>query len=726
MGGKIKLLQTVKALHDEGKTKLSNSELRQIEAETRDLLAHAHSHRTAKAAPEGFDELLRELEGLSPDEAYDAVVSFLDAHGEVETRGEEAVEDLHEDKERGIIEDLDESVDDLKESEEKEERMEELQEKDKEKGKEKDKEKGKEKKKNKDSKDDKDGKSEKEDILDKAGQMQEKDQKEKNMKLKQKKDRDKDCPPDTMAEMGVEEEIVDPIIASRAKQTKVVVTKQGNITAHNLDLGKPVFYITVPKNIKKNANKLRRLANKVYGWIVYEGWNKAAKRSNAFVLTGGVDDDIETDHAETPEKANKGVTEEAEDNIRQDKETPSEDVLNDYDTNSEQKPESVSAARRRIRNRIKQRIARKRKAQETSDEARIDALLEEANLGYNSQGPASSIMAEVRQAGPGMRIVRFWDDNAEAFVEYKYAVDVLEEVASETSGEDAEDAYAAFWGKLPVDEIDRDAWEKLGKARRIKQRIAKRKRSKGILDDSEGTNIANEDAQKKPPKDSGEGADNSTRDEQPTKKHRDVLSDGDVNFKEAADNYSKLYASRAKKAAEGAVKDFVEKFQRCIHIASMRMKLNHDESPFKIASADVLTSDDVQFSDGDYYQPMETKIAVELTELISSEGHDQFVGRLLKAASDLLEKSDEYLEDVESDIENLSPAPVEVDDGEEPKTSVRKKSNKRRSALKRGNMELSGAPVAPPQGIVTGNSIRSALADGTSVGRRVARLAPKE
>lgn len=682
MASKIKLLQTVKAFHEEGKTKLSASELRQIEAETRDLLSRSRGKRAAKA-PEGFDSLLAQLEGKSPDEAYDAVLSFLKDKGEIgkgpgggkglgldddgpgmgmglgkgmdkgmdmEIGKPKFDDDMDDEPSFGGGLDMDKKpsfggekedkpdfggmdkkpkFDDDDEDEEKEEKKEKPdfgdkedkekkpEKKDDDKKEDKDEKKDKKDKKDDDKKDekkddkkDKDLEEKKEALLRKArkaqmSQMSEKDMKKDKLKFRQNKDRMDDSDENTMAEMGIEDTDNAPLVTARMKQARVIITKNGNLTAHNLDLGKPVFHVTVPNEVKANINELKKFANRVYGWIVYKGWKEAAKKCNAFVLNAGVDEDIDTNFDAEIEGDTKGVTEEFETNMRQDPDSPEDDVLKEMDTNTEEKPETVTAARRRIRDRVKARLAMKRKATD-------------------------------------------------------------------------------------------------------------------ILDGSLGDNIDGEDNQTKP---SGDTQVDATNDMEikPSTENSDLLSDGDVDHKEAAENYRRLYASKAKKAAEEAVSNWVAKFHRCIKIASARMRLNHDANPFKIAAADVLTAEDVQFSDGDFYNPMDTKVAVELVELMSNEGHDGFVSHLLKSASDLLEKSDEYLADAESDLDTLSPNPVSI---EEKSPVVTARSKDRRNALRKGNVELTGVSTTPSTKQTTNYSVRDALACGTSVGRKIARFNP--
>lgn len=187
------------------------------------------------------------------------------------------------------------------------------------------------------------------------------------------------------------------------------------------------------------------------------------------------------------------------------------------------------------------------------------------------------------------------------------------------------------------------------------------------------------DAQDKPDeavKDVRDGAENVTV-EDPDKPKDDTTADGEVDFQKVEANYRQLYSSRAKKMAEDAVKEFADKFNLCVRIASSRMRLNQDSHPFKVAAADVLLSDDVEFSDGDKFVPMDARTASELIELISAEGHDTFVTHLLARAADLMDKDMKYLSDVDADLQNLAPISVPSEtkvSGRTAKSSIRDKA----------------------------------------------------
>ena len=200
-----------------------------------------------------------------------------------------------------------------------------------------------------------------------------------------------------------------------------------------------------------------------------------------------------------------------------------------------------------------------------------------------------------------------------------------------------------------------------------------------------------------------------------------VIDDDVVDFttakKKLEADYRKLYASRLKKAEEA----FVTKFARCMRVASKRMLLNHDENPWKVASADVLMSEDVEFENGERFRAMSEHIAVQLTELISTEGHDPFVRLLMDRTADLMEKSDPYLKDIESDLARLRPMAAEVSStSRAPRREAR--ANTMRRAASAGNFGLADkAASAPP--VDTKTSLRNAMKGRDSrVNRDLGRL----
>jgi hypothetical protein len=82
----IKLLDTVKALHEKGIVDLTASERAQIEKETLDLIKNSKRKRAMKA-PEGFEEVVEKLRGVDADVAFKLVTDFLADKGLLESHG---------------------------------------------------------------------------------------------------------------------------------------------------------------------------------------------------------------------------------------------------------------------------------------------------------------------------------------------------------------------------------------------------------------------------------------------------------------------------------------------------------------------------------------------------------------------------------------------------------------------------------------------------------------
>ena len=182
----------------------------------------------------------------------------------------------------------------------------------------------------------------------------------------------------------------------------------------------------------------------------------------------------------------------------------------------------------------------------------------------------------------------------------------------------------------------------------------------------------------------------------------DSRDEADVDYKNVEGNYRKLYAARAQEMAKKANKAFVERFIRSVKIASQRMALNYDAHPYKAAALDVLAE-----------AGLEEDVAQELTEEISEEGHNEFVAQLLERTSKLMKKSDEYLEDLETDLKDMQPKPVEVSKASHRRS---KKSENMRKAASAGNFALSnvGTPVTRSAKLNQNvGGIRAAVGDST-------------
>jgi hypothetical protein len=181
-------------------------------------------------------------------------------------------------------------------------------------------------------------------------------------------------------------------------------------------------------------------------------------------------------------------------------------------------------------------------------------------------------------------------------------------------------------------------------------------------------------------------------------------------------DYNKLYSARLRKANAA----FIKKFSRCLKIASTRMLLNHSRNPLKLAACGVLTAENVEFDDGRAFRPMAQDIAVQLVELISAEGQDSFVDELLDGTADLMDKSDDYLNDIESDLTNLAPISIEVEDGT---PHISNKSQALRHSASAGNFGLTEIQTTRSLKKTSSNDLREAIrGSDTSVNRGLSRL----
>jgi hypothetical protein len=252
---------------------------------------------------------------------------------------------------------------------------------------------------------------------------------------------------------------------------------------------------------------------------------------------------------------------------------------------------------------------------------------------------------------------------------------------------------------------------------RARMDYLRRKNSGSVLDGADNVNSDKAMKPKKPSMDSTDNADFNFQEKPDLKPSEDgVLSGHDVDYKSAAEHYSKLYAARLLKEKEA----FIRRFIRAARIAATRMRLNHEEHPLKVAAVEVLSAESgaVEFSNSDIYRGMDVNAAVELTELIMDEGHDQFISTLFTRAAELMEKDDRYLADMESDLSNLMPVAVVASAG----TSVPSRhSGSLRREAREGNFENNpGSTVPGPSEI--NNAPRASLFGGdTSLGRRLSR-----
>lgn len=293
---------------------------------------------------------------------------------------------------------------------------------------------------------------------------------------------------------------------------------------------------------------------------------------------------------------------------------------------------------------------------------------------------------------------------------------VLEEAEGVTTEEEPDEKNVGDDTQADADDDMEQEPAKIARYKRITKRHTKKRRSQDI---SDGVDTFTEEMPESKPSTVTEGEDDVAEETQDTP-NDNVLDDEQVDFKAAKKleaNYKKLYAARLKKAEEM----FVKKFAQCMRVASKRMLLNHDENPWKIASADVLMSSDVEFENGERFRAMPEHVAVQLTELISTEGHEDFVRHLMDRTADLMEKSPDYLKDVEADIARLRPVAVDVATAPaRPKQASR--ANSMRKAASTGNFGLTDK-AATAQPTDTKTSLRTAMNGNSSkVNRDLGRL----
>lgn len=674
---RFQLFKTVADLHSQGRTVLSETEQALIDRETMDLVRKSLLNRRAEIAPPGFEKVLHELE-TAPDAnaAYGIIVEYLKSQGELGGRTEPKSEkdldqvaipekglekslgggpkglpgepeimkggpgkimpSMHEEHESPEHEEHESPMHEKEETHEEEhaehglpspkpesgpkprpEKSEKPAGFEEKGGPKEKKDEGKSEKKDEEKFEKKDEKKpEPKDELKKEREALKRRAQEQEKKIedlqKDKKDFGKEI---TSEEMGLEATEGTPMSSTmpqeqtnvRAKKVRMHLTKSGSIVVGHSDFG-PIFHAIPSAEIRNNPEKLRLLANRIYGVAVYEGFMKAAKLCKAqMIRSAGVDEDIELNHVETVEPEKKSVTDDAESVNREKPEGEKDSVLTDVEVVTREKPEVEKP----------------------------------------------STLASQRRAV-------------------------------------------------------------------VKSALIKMKRQgKDILDDAE--NVIKDKKPSKPATDSGEGAKTNAT-EQHGAPQSGVLEGGDDVIRNAQKHFSNLYAARTAKKVAEEKEAFIRRFTRALRLAGTRMLLNHEEHPFKSAAVDVLADDSgsIEFSNGERFTGMDVAAAVELTELIASEGHKNFLDALLVKAADLMQKDDRYLADAESDLASL--APVSVSAGlRESKSGSRSRAVSRRNAAVDGNFEVTnGAPATGPVNKTA--DLRGALGGSTLLGRRLERL----
>ena len=396
---RIKLFETVLNIHEKGAASLTASERSIVEAETRDLLNSA-GKKYAQMAPPGFDNLLRELKmSENPDDAFGMVLKFLEGSGELGgkpslppvspdlgapdlgmglkpdsgpgmglglDKGPTGPSGLELDKgpmgppglDKGPagLDDLpgvdDDPLADLKPiktdspeppkeapAEKKEDSPMDKPEDNKEDKKEFPFDNKKDKKEDK-PEEKKEEKSDKEALLDRAAKLKKAEDSEgedecckskKEFPFNKKEDKEDDKEDKKEAHMT-------PALAERVH---VRILKSRDILA-SFD-GKPMFIASPKDNVKQNLDAIKRMANKVFGWIVYEGPKVAARKCGS-KLMAGVDEDIQPvfDSSLIP-PVKDPVSSEGDDAIKDSLETPSSEVIEGAEFVTKETPEKVTA-----------------------------------------------------------------------------------------------------------------------------------------------------------------------------------------------------------------------------------------------------------------------------------------------------------------------------------------------------------------------------------------------
>lgn len=144
---------------------------------------------------------------------------------------------------------------------------------------------------------------------------------------------------------------------------------------------------------------------------------------------------------------------------------------------------------------------------------------------------------------------------------------------------------------------------------------------------------------------------------------------------------TQVAAERDEKVAK--VQDVVaEKFKRALKLAASRQRLNLEESPLKIAFADVLLNP-MNLPNDEYFPGVDIPLAQTIIERAAADGFDPFVERIIERAAELMKISDETFATLEADVHNLQPViPATVDPG------LSQSNGELRRAASNGNMHL--------------------------------------
>jgi hypothetical protein len=115
---------------------------------------------------------------------------------------------------------------------------------------------------------------------------------------------------------------------------------------------------------------------------------------------------------------------------------------------------------------------------------------------------------------------------------------------------------------------------------------------------------------------------------------------------------------------------FIDRFMRAMKIVARRQALNIEYSPLKTAMG-VALCNPRKLDDGDKYDPMDQRMAVNLVEASFSEpivdmtdipAWESQIDNLLERAASVMRMNDEALMQIDADLKNMNPASVPLDD----------------------------------------------------------------
>jgi hypothetical protein len=86
-------------------------------------------------------------------------------------------------------------------------------------------------------------------------------------------------------------------------------------------------------------------------------------------------------------------------------------------------------------------------------EKAIDTAIEAAGLGFDDLGSVDSLCCAAREIDGRGIVIKIYDDGNTQYLNYRYALDLLAECASDDS------PYDYFWSNAGPDEVSDDTWD---------------------------------------------------------------------------------------------------------------------------------------------------------------------------------------------------------------------------------------------------------------------------